>query len=316
MSGLFPMKKYLVIHTPGTFGSFLAWLIDSYTGKALGESPFLPSGNSHGRKGNTVSWDIVLPQLKQKYEQKDTDGANIIGIHWEQKWFPYLLHAGIDRTNEGQYGESGVEYAEKNFYEFMEKHMARLADGSVWMKSYKQRLLEHFNFDCNAENPVVPRLVLRNLFWLNLASEKTHISTQVNEMIKSSTHAKIDIETILDYELLKRYLDDMFGYDLDFNTIHKQFIEKNNSLREFKLMRQIVEAVKNGEEMGIPKMSVIGECVVMYELERHFFNINFYNLPFYFKNTKDVFEYVRHYPNYMKNPNKFYQTHWRDFKNE
>ena len=312
-------KTFLVVHTPGTFGSFLAWSIDCYKEKKILQSPFLASGNSHGhnieneKQIGTISWDIILPQLRRKYDQNDTDGAHIIGIHWDQKWFPYLLHAGIDRTNNGQYGVSGVAFAEKNFHEFMEKHTALLEDGTVWMKSYKPRLLEHFDFDCNHENPTVPRLVLRNLFWLNMATEKKHIVTETNQAIKSSNHDKIDIETILDYKSFNKYLHDLFGYKLDFSEMHQQFLDKNNSLKEYQTMRRTIDSVKNGTAYDIPKMSVIGECVVMYELEKHFFDVNFFNVPFYFKNTSDITEYVKHYPKHMKNPNKFFQTHWKDF---
>jgi len=82
MPGLLPVKKYLVVHTPGAFGNFLSWIIDCYLVKKVEESPFLESGNSHGRKwSGTVSWDIVMPSLKQKYKDGMFDGAEVIGIY-------------------------------------------------------------------------------------------------------------------------------------------------------------------------------------------------------------------------------------------
>ena len=60
--------------------------IDCYKEKKILQSPFLASGNSHGHnieneeQIGTISWDIVLPQLRRKYDQNDTDGAHIIGI--------------------------------------------------------------------------------------------------------------------------------------------------------------------------------------------------------------------------------------------
>lgn len=305
-------KQFLVVHTPGTFGSFLAWAIDCYKEKKILPAPFMPSGNSHAHKG-TPAWDIILPQARRKYDRNDTDGATVIGIHWEQEWFPYLLHAGFDRTNAGQYGDSGVAYMEKNFHDFIEKHGALFDDGTVMMKSNKPRLIEYFDFDCHSGNPTVPRLVLRNLFWLSMATEQRHIFTTTNKDIKSSNHSKIDIETILDYRSLNKYLHSLFGYEIDFSGIHQQFLDKNNSLKEYRIMRHTIDSVKNGTSFEIPQMSVIGECVVMFELEKHFFDINFFNVPFYFKNTDDIVEYVKHYPKYMRTPNKFFQTHWKDF---
>jgi hypothetical protein len=312
-----PMKKYLVVNTPGAFGSFLSWLIDCYLVKEVGKSPFLESGNSHGRKViSTSSWDIVLPSLQQKYKDGVFDGAEVIGIHWPDKFFSYVLHASLDRTHHGQYGASGVAFAEKNFHDFVHRHDARLEDGTVWMTSYLPRLKEYFNFDCNADTPTVPRLVLRNLFWLNMAAEKEHTWTTTNDLIKQSNHAKISIETILDYNALRKHFSDMFGYELDFAEIHKQFIDKNKSLSEFNTAMTVIDAVKNNQHIAIPSLSVVAECIIMWYLEKHFFNIYFFNIPFYFKNTSEILEYVDHYPSYMKNPNKFYQTNWRDFKNE
>jgi hypothetical protein len=309
------MRKYHVVHTPGTFGNFLAWLIDCYQNKEIKDSPFLGSGNSHGRTKTTTSWDIVMPQYMEKYMNNDVDGATLIGVTYPSKYFPYLLHASLDRTNTGQYGDSGVAYAEKDFYGFVKKHEALLEDGSVWMMEYLPRLKEHFNFECTEQNPTVPRLVLRNLLWLNMASESKHVWTTTNQRIKSADHLKIDMEDILDYSRLHSYLGDLFGHDLDFSGIHKTFLDRNNSLKEYRTAMGILDAVDNNKNIIIEKMSVVGECIVMWYLERKYFDISFYNLPFQFTTTGEILEYVAHYPTYMKNPNKYYQTHWRDFNN-
>ena len=308
----------MTVYTPGAFGNFLAYILDCYRHKTMLESPFLDSGASHNRDesgDNTESWDIIHPDVLAKYKANNFEHNTVIGIHWPQHYFRYVLHASIDRTNRGQYGKSGVAYAEQNFYEFVKKHQ-QLFDGNVWMETYFSRLKDYFNFECTAENPKVPRIVLRNLLWLNLAAEKTHPWTTMNQLIKDAKHKTIGIETILDYELLRKYLHTIFGFDLDFASTHKTFIEKNYSLREFKITNNVVDAVKNNKDIEIPSLSVVAECIIFYELEKHFFDINFFNLPFYFSNTSEILEYVKHYPSYMKNPNKFFQTNWKDFKNE
>ena len=308
------MSKYIVVHTPGAFGNFLAWLVDCYQQKKVNESPFAAAGNSHNREIITEAWDIIMPWNKQKFEKNEFGDSRVLAIYWPQSYFPYILHASIDRTNVDQYGESGVKYAEKNFYDFVNKHQSVLDDGSIWMASYFSRLKEYFNFECGPSNTTVPRVVLRNLFWLNLAAEKEHIWTVTNKLIEKSAHEKISMETILEYNNLKERFDTMFGCSLDFKEIHDQFLKRNNSLKEFNTAMGIVNSVKNGKRMEIPELTVIGECIVMWYLEKHFFDINFFNLPFYFKNTDDILEYVNHYPHYMRQPNKFFQNNWRDFK--
>jgi len=308
------MSKYLVVHTPGAFGNFLAWIIDCHRDKKIGDSPFTLAGSSHDRKTVTPAWDIIMPARMSKYKDQQFDGAQVIGIHWPQKFFPYILHASIERTNTNQYGKSGVAYAEENFYDFTNRHQSILEDGSIWMQSYLPRLKEFYNFDCNENNPTVPRIVLRNLFWMNLAAEKKHIWTTTNQLIERSSHEKISLETILDYTELKAYMEQLFGYSLDFSKEHAEFIRRNRSLSEYILAMDIVDATVNNRSVPIPQMSVLGECIVMWYLEKHYFDINFFNLPFTFTDTKDILQYVAHYPTYMKQPNKFFQTNWRDFQ--
>ena len=54
-------NKYAVIHTPGAFGNFVAYLVDCYQQKKLLPSPFVESGASHARIAKTKSIDMVIP---------------------------------------------------------------------------------------------------------------------------------------------------------------------------------------------------------------------------------------------------------------
>lgn len=306
-------KRYLVVYTAGAFGNFLSWCIDCCLNKQVLESPFQETGNSHHRNQNTVitqCLDLVKSPNMEEYLEKKQKGFEIIGIHWGRKWFPYMLHAGWDRTNGGQFGKSGVAFAETNFHKFLEMH------GEYDTADLLSKLKQHFNFDCSEGNPKVPRLVLRNLLWLNMASENQDIRTKTNKIIEKAGHSKIDLDTILDYDLLKEYLKRRFDVDLDFEHIHKEFIRKNNSLTEYNLAMKVIDAVKTKQNMLIPKMSVVGECIVLWHLEKHYFDINFFNMPFDFATTKDILDYVAHYPNYMKSPNRWYLTNWKDFPND
>ena len=75
----------------------------------------------------------------------------------------------------------------------------------------------------------------------------------------------------------------------------------------------VINSVKLGERTEIQQLSVIGEAIVFYELEKYYFDIPFFNLIDFFKNTGDIIDYIKHYPKFMKQPNKLYCQHYKRF---
>ena len=62
------MKKIKVYYTPGAFGNFLGYLIDSFSEKKLLSSPFLPSGSSHGRADALHKTKVYPINLELEYK--------------------------------------------------------------------------------------------------------------------------------------------------------------------------------------------------------------------------------------------------------
>ena len=111
------------MHTPGAFGRFITYLIDCHQQNCVLPSPFVESGASHARRylNESLTLDMVFPEMWNIYKEKKVD-KKVIGCVWQTHYFSYILHAYYGRTNEGQYGECGVKYAEKNFYSFVKNH--------------------------------------------------------------------------------------------------------------------------------------------------------------------------------------------------
>jgi hypothetical protein len=304
-------KEFLIIHTPGTFGNFIAYLIDSYQQGQLLEEPFKPSGNSHGRKIVTESIDVVIPGKWKEYEKKCLN-KTVIGCIWQTEYFPYILHAYYSRTNSGQYGECGVKFAENNFYDFINAHAAldRMKENIVHIKNL-------FNFDINKTNKKVPRHILRMFFWFCLFNQNNNIATLTNQEIKNLKKIKqIDIMDIMDYKKLKFFMEEEFHIDLNFKEIHEKFLKNNKSLQDYIQANAIIDAVKTNKNIEIAaELSIVGEATIFYELERHYFDIPFFNLFHFFKNTADIIEYIKYYPHHMRQPNKLYHQHYKKFPN-
>lgn len=303
-------QDYLVIHTPGAFGNFIGYLVDCHACGTLLPSPFVESGASHKRTGaKTQSWDMVIPGHWQKYNEETTANKTVIGCVWQPRHFPYVLHAYHSRTNQGQYGKCGVEFAEQDFYNFVMNHSAsdRMRQALIDLKTF-------FGIEITAHNTQVPRHVLRMFFWLTLFEQDNNVVTITNQKIRNLNDiVLLDIEEILDYDKLKLFFTKRFSSNLDFRDLHREFLEKNRSLQDYTTANTVIDAVKKNKHMEIGQLSVIGEAFVFYELERHYFDIPFFNMINFFNNTTEILYYIKHYPDCMKQPNKLYCQHHHRF---
>jgi hypothetical protein len=303
-------KDFLVVHTPGAFGNFLGYLVDCHLAEKLLPSPFIHSGASHARiNKNTQSLDLVVSEQQTQFAQ--AIDKKVIGCVWDESYFPYILHAYYSRTNTGQYGKCGVEFLEENFFQYVEKHNSPSVQQNI------KTMKDFFGLDINKESQTVPRHVLRQFFWFQLFYYKENKVTKVNNQIKLLPGVDLlGIDSVLDYNRLKLFFSNHFDFELDFRTLHEQFLELNNSLNDFNNSKQIIEAVKNNETIDINDLSVIGEALVLYELEQHFFDVPFFNITQFFDNTQQILDYVKHYPDVMKQPNKLYCQHYKRFPNK
>ena len=74
-----------------------------------------------------------------------------------------------------------------------------------------------------------------------------------NEIQQNNIVKKISIETILDYEKLKKYLDISFNFE----EIHTKFLRYNQSLRAYHQQQVITNAVKNNKALEINDIDII-----------------------------------------------------------
>ena len=302
-------KDFLVIHTPGAFGNFISFLIDCHKAGKMLPAPFNESGASHNREKDyiTLNRDMVVPgnwSALKKHSDK-----RLIGIVWQPEYFQYILHAYYSRANFGQYGRCGVEYCQDDFYGFVDQHHAK-----EYVQQDIKDLEKLFGVVVNKQNRKVPRHVLRMFFWFKMIEEEKNIVWEHNEKIKQYPDIElIDITEIIDYDKLKSFFAKRFDKVLPFKELHDIFLSKNRSLIEYNQALKVFDAVKTKQNIDIDGMSVMGEAMITFHLEKYFFNIPFYNQIHFFSNTKQVREYIDYFPDYLKQPNKLFHTHFKKF---
>jgi hypothetical protein len=292
-----------VFYTPGAFGNYFKHLLNSYEKKKLIKGEFMPSGNSHfNGLQHDDAYPINLDKAYEIFKQRD-DGY---GLVWDQQYFFMMLHSTYSRTNPGSFGECGVEYLQNNFYDFYTSQKSYKV--SNYWDLMLQDIENFYNFKCNKDNPKVPRIVLRQLFFFYITNEKQNTVTIRNNEILQSNLKLVSVDTILDYGKLHKLMNSLFGYDLDFAERHRKFIEKNNSLKAFNLKNKIVDTVINKKANIKINCDVLTEAGILYDLEKYFYDIPFYNIPVFFSDTDSIIQYIKSFPNYMKAPNKLFST--------
>ena len=300
------MKKIKVYYTPGAFGNFLGYLIDSFSEKKLLSSPFLPSGSSHGRADALHKTKVYPINLELEYKHF-VENKGGIGLTWKQQYFFYILHAVYSRTNSGIFNECGIRIMQENFWKYYGMHESPVLKGYNWNLLLSD-LKNFYNFDCNENNQVVPRFILRQLFFFYMAHSNTNVVTIRNNEISNRKDLQlIDIDTILDYKQLSFLLGAIFGYSLDFSELHKKFINDNMSLKAYNLKNDIVNCVLKKIDKPILDIDVVTEAGIFFELEKYFYDIPFHNIPEFFKDTGSIINYIKGYPTFMKHPNQLFQ---------
>ncbi len=293
-----------VFYTPGTFGNYVAFLIDSKNKGSLDHDPFTQSGSSHNRNVETKSYDIVLYESHKPFKECTSDD---IGIYWSNEYFFYILHSSFGRTNHGQFGECGVKFLQQNTWQWIKSHKEFEKAGSD-ISSFVKDLEQLYGFKCNEENQIVPKNILRQYYFFQFVNYfKNKIFVKNNEIKENAVLKKLSIETILDYKKIKEFLDIPF----DFTSIHQKFIDTNLSLVAHKTQQEIVDAVKQNKNLVIGDLDVVTEAGIFFDLEKHYFDIPFHNLGFTFTNTREIIDYVKHYPQYMKKPNNLFVKYYK-----
>lgn len=275
-------------------GKFLRHLFNCYEKKHVVEPIFNENGNSHNEHyGDTYDLSHHAPGYKQEA------GDKLYGIVYEGiDEFYYGLRRSIDAG--GMLTTSGIELLEKNIWQFIEARNVHL--------NFVEDAMGMYGLDLSKfKDRPVPRSTMRNYILLNLITYMQHSIWKSNERIKEMTTDVFYLREILDYDKLKQKMDKFFDTSLDFRTMHQTFISKNYTLKVQKMEDDILSAVEQGREIDIPQLDVVSEANILYKLEKLNFDIPFLLPDSFYTNTKEIINYIKYFPNYLKRPNRMFE---------
>ncbi len=296
----------VVGYSTGGHGRFLQYLVRCYVAGKILPTPFNENGNSHNQDHEDdicVAYDLLDKGMNKKFMNEVKAGkSKLITVYPDTNDdFLYQLKNTFDRV--GNLTSSGMKLVEHDIVEYIRQTGAPL--------NWKQEFLQYYNIDMETQK--VPRMVLRNYFLFLMYTYFNHgiwTSKQYLENFPSS----LKVKQLLQYNEIKSFLDNFFQKNLDFAEIHQVFLQKNNVLSNIEKENEIIEAVENNVNLVITGLDLITESSILYRLEKKYFDIPFNLGNNFFTNTKEIKDYIDHFPAYLKKPNKIFQQYFKFYQ--
>jgi hypothetical protein len=280
---------------PGTHGHFLEYLLNRGIGVADTDfSPFTNIGTSHQRPKSYLDQRIVIakhwshdsPEELKSHARVirivfDTDDLLLVNsLCWKRAADRNLdnneLHINtVDKLNNKYYSNVLEEIFQA--YPFLDK---------------------------NSQH--IPRYVLREFFKFGFADPEINglwkkLSTMLELQIKNEI--RIDLKSFYNFDRLlsvlnklQTWLNRSFDFGEWLRPLHDEFVSKIPFLDEKNICDQILADIQDQNHSMIPSLSLFQESYINGNLERIYRK----EMPFcqhdYFKNTKDVLEYIKTAP--------------------
>lgn len=304
----------IILYTAGSHGRFLKFLFDCYIDGKILKTKFNKNGNSHNHtdianatRVKTIEFDVCDENQLLAWQKMSSQGKNIYGILWQGlEDFYYILQAYNSRG--GLLTEEGITLIENDLIEY-EKVYGKKVYITETLKKY-------FNFDSEKLGQP-PRSLLRNYFLFCFFKYFEHICWIKNKELSSLSYENyktINIEQLLNYTSLEQFFFKIFNKKLNFQNVHKEFLDKNIPLKQLYKVKKILNAIDKGDSMEIAGLNIISEAYILFFLECKYFDIPFLLGDNFFDNTIEFYNYIKYFPNHMKKPNNLFHTYYKHFR--
>ena len=163
------------------------------------------------------------------------------------------------------------------------------------------------------ENTEVPKFILRDFVKLGFSDSNNHGYIKNNRELLKHKFNKVyyfPVNSFWDKELFFNHLSNLdkqfnLGLSIDSSAIkiHNEFIEKIPQLKTRNRCRDIISAIKEEKSMLIENIDIVEEAYIYSWIESTHRNILAPFTNSFFKNTKDIVEYIRWYPHFYHGMN-------------
>lgn len=277
--------------------NFLRYVLDSCSRitPLLSELPFIETGTSHKKLNYSGKFEVLESDHNRPIREQGK-GPFILCVADDILYFERIsISREGDRNNDLTKSHNFINW-------------------QPWNKHYVDAIIEDYKLE---KNKPIPKFILRDSIKKSyLDPENKGSFLQNKKLVDSVNNTDTDnyFFPVSSFFTLEKFvkeltkLDNKYNLQLDFENIpqiYSQFAERNEILKNHFVVDEIITAIKNKENMKIPDLDVFQEGYIYAELEK---SNDFILMPMinnFYTNTREIIEYLQHYPDHYKamNPN-------------
>jgi hypothetical protein len=293
-----------IVFEGGTFGNFLKYFIDKFSSLSpdIEETPFTDTGTSHKK--------IKYSGLIQKYhahfinDNKDFTGLPVcIILPNTEKDFLYLKTAQWYRGGDRKHLPDDL-------------WSKKIKDLPVLLKEPCNNILNLYKI---GDVDSIPKFIVRDWYKLEFL-QPLHITHhyRVFDTLKNHLFFKkqkikhFPLESFFSFELFIKeikILNKFFSLELDFDrmsemqSIFEMAYELDRLRQKASLTIKITDMLSAENDIEIPELGVLFEAFIYAFIEKTNPLIQAPLTNYFFKNTKEIKEYLKNYPSWYQRPN-------------
>jgi hypothetical protein len=307
-------KKNLVniAYLGGSHGAFLKYFVDRFSKLTppITESPFLFNGTSHNLSVN-YSGCVNRHAFTDKY-------GNVINNYKLPPEFqnhPAICiivddESLVNFTRLGYFREDDHEFTGTQIYDF--KNTVKFSNKFFLL--YKDKIQSMYNIDMTKSN-VLPKLIVRDFFkflFINFNHNSHHLATkEIKKNLNKKTLPLLlsDIWNTEKFMKSMAEIDRILNLQLDLGeqakSLHIEFLNRIPLYKTFNRVDGIINAIQTETNLDCCDLDFVEQGFLHAWIEK---NYKFIITPItrdFFKNTEEILEYIKYYPNHYKamNPN-------------
>jgi hypothetical protein len=294
----------------GSHGAFLKYFIDKFSDLTpeIKASPFLDNGTSHNLK-------VQYSGRVYRYTFEDAEGNPRNDYKFENKGEPQVL-VTLDEPSLMNY--SRLHFTRESDHEFVGAKIKESNEGVVvsdkFVSIYAEKFFSMYNIDLH-KTKAIPDAVLRDFIkitFLDIKQNKSFVKSKTTLQNIDTNTVCISLSEIWNTDQFMKKMKEIsekFGLQLVLDQpavdLHKEFLSRRINHKTWNRIYDIIDDVKNDKKSECLGLDIIEQGYLYAWLEKSY---DFVQAPLtrkFFTNTKEIKEYVTHYPNHYKamNPN-------------
>jgi len=286
-----------ITYQGGTHGSFLRFIIDKFSRSTpdLDGTPFTENGTVHKRLKYSNLINLYHPNEGPDYFVNTGEPHILITVDEDDLLF-------IERWATIRVADQRVDTS---------KDSIKLTDSFLEKFQWKDKFKSCFGIDV-PEQPI-PRFLMRDFYKLSFLDKsqsgfivtdrllKTHKPPNTFEFPVSSFWDKNKFLNTLKQLNNESLLD----LDLSDMSVHDRFLKNITFMDTKDRVFDVIDAIKNNEQVDIQELDTVEQAYISAWIEKNYEFIQVPLINSFFKTTKEISEWLQHYPSHYKamNPN-------------